>query len=236
MTLISHTHKFIYIKNVKVASTSVEMFFEPYTYKNPLEHVPEHRCSFKSDQYGVVGGRPGHLNPGPILPHDGLGKVVRYLDNNGYNHKNYFKFCVARNPFDRVVSQYLFDLRTPWPPEHMYRRHRAEFGFGRYIDQYHIPAADYRRRIVINNKIGMDYFIRFEDLHAGITEVCEKLNITDYDLTNLGFAHGEYRRDAATKEIMPRRHYREFYEEAPEAKAKVERLCKWELEYFGYEY
>ena len=72
MTLISHTHKFIYIKNVKVASTSVEMFFEPYTYKNPSEHKPQHPCSFKSDQSGVVGGRPGRLNPGPIYPHDPL--------------------------------------------------------------------------------------------------------------------------------------------------------------------
>jgi hypothetical protein len=224
MALISHTHKFVYIKNIKVASTSVEMFFEPYTYENPADHISIQRRPFKGDEHGVVAGRPSRLNPGPLRAHDGLQKVLHYLKAKGYNEKNYFKFCVVRNPFDRLVSEYLFDQRLS--------RHYAMNGFKSYIKQY---RNNFRSRLTVNRELAMDYFIRFEDLHAGIKEVCEKVNITDYDLAKLS-SGAAYRTDPVTKVIAPRRHYREFYEEAEGTRTQVERLCKWELKYFGYEY
>jgi hypothetical protein len=38
MVLVSYLHKFIYIKNAKVAGTSVEAFFEKYCVKPNIEH------------------------------------------------------------------------------------------------------------------------------------------------------------------------------------------------------
>ena len=53
--LISHPHRFIFIKTVKTAGTSVEAFLEPYCC--PPGHVVQHWTPTLLSDYGVVGRR-----------------------------------------------------------------------------------------------------------------------------------------------------------------------------------
>ncbi|MBN86701.1 MAG: hypothetical protein CL885_04185, partial [Dehalococcoidia bacterium] len=39
------------------------------------------------------------------------------LDVLPENHDSYYKFCVARNPWDRCVSRYFYLKREPWFPD-----------------------------------------------------------------------------------------------------------------------
>ena len=104
MVLVSHRYKFIYIKNMKDASTSVEAFFEKYCVDPKLEdkysgrHVANHQIT----QHGVIGARMTHSPR--WSPHTPAPKIKNMICDNIFN--NYFKFAVVRNPWDKMVSFY----------------------------------------------------------------------------------------------------------------------------------
>ena len=66
MVLVSHKYKFIYIKNRKVAGSSVESFFgkfcinpeKTYHYKDSIEQI--------IDDHGIIGSRCGKVEEGDI--------------------------------------------------------------------------------------------------------------------------------------------------------------------------
>lgn len=106
--LISHLHRFIYLKTMKTAGTSVEIYFEPYCASPRTTYVPTHGRDAEVTAEGVIGYR-------------GVGGDRHFW----YNHmpaallrerageevwKSYFKFCVIRNPYDKAVSQFWFLL------------------------------------------------------------------------------------------------------------------------------
>src|SRR3954467_14122136 len=119
--IISHKYKFIFIKTTKTAGTSIEVFLsqccgdsDVVTPINP--HVEPH----------VARNHSGYWNPFPeMLVNRGLRRLSvlrRFLKQRKfYNHmpakavratilqqiwKDYFKFCVERNPWDKTVSHY----------------------------------------------------------------------------------------------------------------------------------
>lgn len=99
--LISHRHKFIFLKTHKTASTSVEAALEPFC--TPDGHVPEHRQAEISSDRGYVSGRMGGQTPDDFLrAHAGArmieGKVGRKV------FTTYTKVYTIRNPYDKVVS------------------------------------------------------------------------------------------------------------------------------------
>ena len=53
--LISHAYRFIFIKTVKTAGTSVEAFLEPYCC--PEDHIVKHWTPTLISDFGIVGQR-----------------------------------------------------------------------------------------------------------------------------------------------------------------------------------
>ena len=98
--IISHKYKFIFIKTLKTAGTSIEMYLSPHCGEedivttidsDPEGHKPRnHRDLFSS-----------HIQA----------KDVRLLLSRRM-WKNYFKFCVERNPWDKTLSQYYWRKNT----------------------------------------------------------------------------------------------------------------------------
>ena len=108
MVLVSFHKRFIYTKTNKTAGTSVEVFFESYCLP-PDGYEQVHFRGETITDYGIVGFR------GPNMPADTIwynhmpaARIGEYLGSDVWNE--FFKFCVVRNPFDKLVSMYFFQM------------------------------------------------------------------------------------------------------------------------------
>ena len=99
--LISHRKQFIYTKTAKTAGTSVEVYFEKYC-------MPEGAWEFSHshDEYvsaeGIIGYRGKHSWGKKWRNHMSALKIKNNIGNSIWD--KYYKFCVIRNPFDKLVS------------------------------------------------------------------------------------------------------------------------------------
>ncbi|WP_255945427.1 sulfotransferase family protein [Streptomyces odontomachi] len=133
--IVSHEHRFIFVRTRKTAGTSVEIALSGMLGEDAVITSLSPRDEALRRQWR--GREPqNHLEPGrrpapgcPVLPGPGAG--VRY-----YNHmaaadirelvghqvwQRYFTFCFERNPWDKVVSLYYHRYRTePRPGIHRF--------------------------------------------------------------------------------------------------------------------
>jgi hypothetical protein len=128
-----------------------------------------------------------------------------------------FKFCVERNPWDKVLSAYWYlhkkkDGSTPGTlDDFIFSGRAAKFScWRRYTD----PKTD---------KLIVDRVLRYENLDAELAEVTGKLGMPRLDLPR---AKGWKRQD--------RRHYSEIY--TPEQRDRVAKDFANEIRAFGYSF
>jgi hypothetical protein len=217
--LISHVRKFVYLKTIKTGGTSVEIYFEPWCVEPGKRMQERHFRDAESSPWGVVGSR-GEQND-PIWYNHAPARQIRELIGEALWHE-YYKFGVVRNPFDKVVSLFWFNTA---PPVRELLTH-ADFSvvrktFAEWIRLASLPLD--RSIYTIGDEPALDYFVRFEALHAGLECVCRHLAIP-WEPERLGRYKSEYR---ARKE-----HFSEYY--SPDAAARVRNEFAWDLEYFGY--
>lgn len=91
--IISHQHRFIFIKTVKTAGTSIEVFLSQQCGSSDVvtpifPHVAPH----------VARNHAGFYNHMPGF------EIRRRVDPEIW--RTYFKFCVERNPWDKTLSHY----------------------------------------------------------------------------------------------------------------------------------
>lgn len=110
--IISHRHRFVYVKTRKTASTSIEIamskFCGPEDVITPIVATDEQvrtRLGYRGPQNYLVesvsGARVELVNHAPAL------LARRIL---GESWQQYFFFTIERNPFDRAISQYYWEL------------------------------------------------------------------------------------------------------------------------------
>lgn len=220
MVLVSFEKQFIYTKTVKSAGTSVEVFFQPYCVPPDYGDDPWVPGEIVTD-YGIVGFR-GKDRPAETIwyNHMPAAEVRHYLGDEIWRH--FFKFCVVRNPFDKVVSRYFFSLSEE-ERDHLRTRDFAEIkrGFLAFLSQGKLGRD--RHAYVIEGAVCVDFFIRYENLGEDVAEVCRRLDI-QRDLADMPRLKSQFRFCDA--------HFSEFYDE--EAEAIVARAYAFELEHFGY--
>jgi hypothetical protein len=219
MVLVSFQNEFIYTKTEKTAGTSVEIFFEPYCLPPGGYQEVQFRPETVTD-YGVVGHR------GPDMPSDTIWynhmpaeRIRNYLGHDVWNQ--FFKFCVVRNPFDKLVSMYFFhrSREEDHPMDRDFSAIRRDF----LIWLKGGPFRGDQDKYLIDGSVCVDYFIRFETLFDGLTTVCRKLGI-ERDAAELGRFKSESR--------LTDRPFSEFYDR--EAQGIVAEAYAFELDYFGY--
>jgi hypothetical protein len=216
--LISHICRFIYLKTRKTAGTSVEIYFEPYCVDPKNRPGDIHNRAAVVSNWGVVGSR-GSANSS-WYNHMSAAEIRRLTGPEIW--ESYYKFCVVRNPFDKVVSYFWHDITTELREEYrcadfgVVRKAFAEWtGLRRFpIDAWIYTDA---RAPVVND------FIRYERLHEDIRAVCGRLAIP-WQPERLGRYKSEYRKRAEP--------FAEYY--TSEAASRVEETFEWELDHLGY--
>ena len=228
--ILSHKYKFIFIKTAKTAGTSIEVFLSQHC--GPPDIVTPITPPVEGHQ---PRNYEGLINPIPeILQRPGkLFSALRQTTTNRqkfYNHmpasevknripadiwNNYFKFCVERNPWDKVLSHY-----------HM---HAAREGGSLSLDEYLVrgkfPINSFRYTDRSGTKIIVDRVLRYENLLAELGEVFSQLNIP-FDGTLGVAAKSEYRTD--------RTPYQQVFND--EQRRIVEKAFAKEIELHGYRF
>jgi hypothetical protein len=154
--IISHKHKFIFIKSRKTAGTSIECFLSGYVGPNDIVtrieedrkrevewHVPQNHDGFQT-----------HNNAEFIMNYD---KEI---------FENYFTFTAIRNPWDRIVSY--FHYSNPKKPK-------------KYFKKWLLMGSKDREKLTpfykVDGKQVVDDFIRFEHLEQDLKALCLTLGL-----------------------------------------------------------
>src|SRR5206468_1449540 len=174
--ILSHKYKLIFIKTAKTAGTSIEVFLSrqcgPQDIVTPI--VPPVERHQPRNYEGFINPIPEILErPGKFF------SAVRYTMTNCtkfYNHmpahevkqrvpadvwNGYFKFCVERNPWDKVLSHY-----------HMHAaREGGLLSLDEYLARGRFPINYFRYTDRSGTKIIVDRILHYENLVAELSEV-----------------------------------------------------------------
>jgi hypothetical protein len=208
--LVSHKKKFIYTKTAKTAGTSIESYFEQYCMPKDqwiFQHARDEHISTE----GIIGFRGGKdkLNGQTYYNHMPAVDIKQKVGNQVWD--SYYKFCVVRDPFDKLVSAFYFSERDSDGSVKNFRKWLLNTKF---VDRY---------AYLIDGEICMDYFIRYESLYDGVKHICTELNIP-FDFSKVPQLKTKFR----NREIP----LYDFYD--ADSIELVKKLYRFELDYFGY--
>lgn len=224
--IVSHSKKFIFIKSAKTAGTSLEAALSNYCGGRDIV-TPLGDYEFNRDETGRWVHRP--MNFEGFQQHD-WGITIR--DRVGPDvWREYFKFSIARNPWDRVVSLFTWKTRND-PPPAAPKRLLGRLGLphdemaetrARFAEFVRGPWETNDRFYIIDGELCVDYVIRYERLAEDTLEVCRRIGLPPIELPRLksGFRPGH-------------RHYSEYYDEA--TRKLVGERHHHDLRLFGYKF
>jgi hypothetical protein len=246
--IISHLHKFIFLKPRKVAGTSVEVALARHCGDDDIvTPISAFNPKWDEDQYA----HPGKKWPG-YGRHATLRRVRKQLGQDLWD--DYFKFTIIRNPWDLVVSQYHWATRTDegnpykgavgrslkrfWTKPHRVRKNfwalsasmarsflrtdvvNFEF-FVKHMLRYYEPND--RFYFDRSGSVEFDFLIRYEDLQDDFTSVCKRIGLPPSELPSL-----------KTKSRQVRRHYSTYYNDR--TRELVAKMYHRHIENFGYRF
>lgn len=234
--LVSHRKKFIYTKTAKTAGTSVESYFEKYCMPEG-EWTPEHSRDVYESETGIIGFR-GKKKPAdcPWYNHMPADQIKAGLGEETWN--SYLKFCVIRDPFDKAVSAF-FHFKKARQKKGVKRSYQSirhcllsllpEPKFASVAEEFEhwlkIGAMPLdRNKYTINGEFCLDSVIRFEKLHEGMAEICEKIGET-FDPESLP----QMKRGTRDESVSLSQIY------TPRSIAIISKLYDYEIKTFGYE-
>jgi hypothetical protein len=213
--IISHQHKFIFIKTKKTAGTSVEIALSAICGDDDIitpitaeDEITRQAVGGRGPQNHVVNGIPLFYNHIPA-------RDVRALIGAPM-WDEYFKFCFERNPWDKVISWYFWEQAAePRLPlsEFIQSGWAAQVGGPGGFDLY-----------TIDGQIAVDRVCRYENLDGELARIRDELKLPA--LPDLPRAKARFRQD--------RRHYREILG-ATDAMTIANHFAR-EIAAFGYRF
>ncbi len=208
--LISHSKKFIFIHNYKVAGTSVRKALDKYADRSFL------RSSITS-KFNVLLGKYPNIYSDKYGVHPTSIEVQSFLPTNIFD--SYYKLGFVRNPWDWEVSLYIYMLKKTTHPQHELIKKMKSFE--EYIDWRINEDLHFQKEFFydVEGKRLVDFIGKFEDLNEDFDKICVKLNITDIKLPHVN--------KSQTKK------YLKYY--TPSTIDLVFEALKPDIELFGYE-
>ncbi|NOR80290.1 MAG: hypothetical protein GQ529_05580, partial [Methyloprofundus sp.] len=146
--------------------------------------------------------------------------------------RDYFKFSIARNPWDRAISYFYWDNRNnpALKPKKKFYHHLGvpfdELGnlrqlFSEFIKNTTLPSND--PFYVMDDELCVDGVIRYENLIEDYAKICDQLGLPSSELPHLkgGIREAKY-------------HYSDFYDD--ESREIVAEHHKNDIRLFGYKF
>ena len=210
--MISDKHKFIFVHTPKSGGSSIEevllkneigindVYFQKKFWADNL--------SIKLKKKFFIGKTDQKFAPQHYTT-----KMLKTEYSNKF--KNYFKFTFVRNPWDKVVSEWLYFKKID--PEY-------NFGFNESINNKSYGNKPYpfeeHTWMQVEFASECDYVGRFESLQKDFNTVCDKIKIPKQKLPH--------------KNKTKHKHYTEYYDD--ETRQIVAEKYAKDIEYFGYEF
>lgn len=187
--ILSHRHKFIFIRTAKTASSSLELALE--TLCGPDDICPPLSKHFEQAPPEERGYRPRN-HRGLFWPHwrndAPLAQLKRdlrdlRLGRRYWNHMSawevreragaevfnrYFKFCFERNPWDRTVSAFFWQKA---------RIRNCPQDFETYVR--HWQVRDNYELYSVAGKVVVDFVGRFENLEADLAKALARVGVSE---------------------------------------------------------
>lgn len=240
--IVSHRHRFVFVKTVKTAGTSMEIALSKYlgpddviTPITPADERIREELGYRGPQNDAVPySRYGVL--------DALKAMRRRERFRFYNHASasyirnfvgrrrwasYYTFCFERNPWDKAVSMYYWvhkdaiqgrgDGDEPSPAEADAPPSVAEWVDRGGADD--IPGIDL---YTVDGRIAVDDVFRYEELDEAVETIAARIGLPE--IPELP------RAKAAVRE--PGSGYRDVL--TPSNRERIARLRAREIEMFGY--
>jgi hypothetical protein len=224
--IISHTHRYIFIKSEKTAGTSVEAALSQHCGDRDMV-TPLGDYWFNRDERGQW--IHSAMNAEGFFQHDAAAEVRRKVPPEVWD--GYFKFSITRNPWDRVVSDFSWQARNRpelQPSRHWYHSLGVPFDeFKATRNFFHtFVAGDWKtndRFYLLDGELCVDFVVRFERLADDLAEVCRRVGLPAVTLPHLksGLRMGGHS-------------YRDYYDE--DTKATVAKRHQQDIRLFGYEF
>ena len=228
--IVSHQHKFIFLKTRKTAGTSIEVALSRFcdesaiiTAITPEDEVVRQEMGFRGPQHLNVpfnryrvrdwkrlirGRRRVHF-----YNHINASMAKRYLGDAIWN--SYFKFSFDRNPWDRLISAYYWQVS---------RMPSASLEFKDFLANQPRHLMSNFSIYSIDGSVAMDFVGQYENLTDDLRLVLDRLGISDpVDLPRL---KGKSRTD--------KRPYREIITSTQ--REVIANLCAQEIALMGYRF
>jgi hypothetical protein len=169
--LISHLKKFIFVKPMKTAGTSVEIYFQPWCVTDATSKITEVTEQIVSNA-GIVGYRGWDPSNSTWYNHMPPKKILKHIDRATWDE--YFKFTMVRNPWDRSVSMFywLTGQRQIIPPDDLDLQQQ----FTWFLKSSGRFASD-TVRYLVDDKFCHDAVIRYEHMDEDMNMICDRLSI-----------------------------------------------------------
>lgn len=180
--LVSHRHKFIFLKPKKTAGTSVEMWLEPLC--TPPGHVPQEGTLPIITKYGIVGARSANAASENHLYWNHM-SAEQLRDTLGAStFDSYKKIATVRNPFDVMVSAFHhFDLpsksATGLTQQEIFLRFRDWIRTRRQSYLSNLPM------LMVDGEFCIDILIHFEDIERDMINCLKQIGLRRNKLGDL---------------------------------------------------
>lgn len=212
--IISHKHRFIFVKTKKTAGTSLEIALSgicgPRDVLTPVSTKDEHTRK----RLGYRGAQNYRTSEYTFLNHTKATKIRDIVGPDVWN--SYFKFAFERNPWDKVVSWFYWH-------KHMDNALTLEafFESQRFSDVgdsggFNLYSED--------GEIILDHIYQFEQIEHATADLARRFGLTS--LPPLPRAKSEFRND--------RRPFKEIFNK--QQKEAIERAFCKEIALFGYRF
>ena len=156
---------------------------------------------------------------------DGHKKAFEYKQSTPNIFDNYFKFTFVRNPWDRVVSFYHYQIKRNWD----FYPFNETISFDNFVKNWlrhmrgQTSLATHPCYAWISDKddnLLVDFIGRFENFQEDFNVVCDKIGIAKKQLPH--------------QNKSKHKHYTEYYDD--ETKQIVAEKYAKDIEYFGYKF